>query len=70
MSARLKCAVCGRSWADSVAFRCYRKPEKTVCMYCCVTRCGNGYRADGGVRCRAFDKAREAEKKKAEKEVV
>ena len=56
MAQRIKCEVCGRSWDDSIAFHCYKKPEKTVCMYCCVTRCGNGYRDGNGIRCRAFDR--------------
>ena len=56
---RVKCDVCGRTYYGSVAGPCYRKPEKNVCMYCCVSKCKNGYRSGGAIGCRAFDKERE-----------
>lgn len=67
MSERAKCDVCKRSYYASLIGPCHKKPEKTVCMYCCVSKCGNGYRDDrGGVRCKVFDR-KKAERGETEK---
>lgn len=55
MPGRVKCDVCGRSWYASMAGPCHKKPEKSICMYCCLAKCKNGYRDGNGVRCRVAD---------------
>ena len=65
MAERLKCAVCGREYQDSVIGMCPKRPGTAVCMYCC-RKCKSNYTVPGfsGQRCRERDKAREAKKEK------
>ena len=64
MAQRLKCAVCGRDYYDSVIGKCPKRPDKIICMYCCMTKCKNSYRVEGqiGQRCRATEREKEKAK--------
>ena len=64
---RLRCALCGREWHDSIVGKCPER-EIHVCMYCCRRLCDKSYTLAGkiGQRCRAWDAAR----KKAKREEV
>ncbi len=56
---RLRCALCGREWHDSIVGKCPER-EIHVCMYCCRRLCDKSYTLPGqiGQRCRAWDAAR------------
>ena len=63
---RLRCALCGREWHDSLVGKCPER-EIHVCMYCCRRLCDKSYTLPGqiGQRCRARDAARKKGKKPA-----
>lgn len=56
---RLRCALCGREWHDSIVGKCPER-EIHICMYCCRRLCDKSYTLPGqiGQRCRAWDAAR------------
>ena len=53
---RLRCALCGREWHDSIVGKCPER-EIHVCMYCC-RMCEHHYRGEMGQGCRVRDAAR------------
>lgn len=63
---RLRCALCGREWHDSLVGKCPER-EIHVCMYCCRRLCDQSYTLPGqiGQRCRARDAARKKGKQGA-----